>query len=46
MLTLYESLRINSIERNRFFGTLGGTVLPSEYYAPENLQRIIGSAPA
>jgi flavin-dependent dehydrogenase len=46
MLALYEALRTNSIERNRFFGTLGGTVPPSEYYAPENLQRIIGGARA
>jgi flavin-dependent dehydrogenase len=46
MLALYEALRANPIERNRFFGTLGGTVPPSEYYAPENLQRIIGAASA
>lgn len=46
MLALYKALRTNPIERNRFFGTLGGTVPPCEYYAPENLQRIIGSAPA
>ena len=46
MLALYEALRHSPIERNRFFGTLGGTVPPSEYYAPENLQRIIASAPA
>jgi flavin-dependent dehydrogenase len=45
MLALYKALRTNPNERNRFFGTLGGTVPPSEYYAPENLQRIIGSAP-
>jgi len=46
MLALYEALRTNPIERNRFFGTLGGTVSPSEYYTSENLQRIIGAAPA
>jgi hypothetical protein len=44
MLALYEALRTNPIERNRFFGTIGGTVPPSEYYASENLQRIIGAA--
>jgi flavin-dependent dehydrogenase len=43
-LALYEALRTNPIERNRFFGTLGGAVPPSEYYAQENLQRIIGDA--
>jgi flavin-dependent dehydrogenase len=46
MLALYEALRTNPIERNRFFGTLGGTVSPSEYYAPENVQRIISAASA
>ena len=44
MLTLYEALRTNQVERNRFFGTLGGAVSPSEYYAADNLQRIISSA--
>jgi flavin-dependent dehydrogenase len=46
MLALYEALRNNAIERNRFFGTLGGTVPSSEYYSSANLQRIIGAAPA
>jgi flavin-dependent dehydrogenase len=44
MLALYEALRTNSVERNRFFGTLGGAVSPSEYYAADNLQRIISGA--
>jgi 2-polyprenyl-6-methoxyphenol hydroxylase-like FAD-dependent oxidoreductase len=46
MLALYEALRTNSVERNRFFGTLGGAVSPSEYYAADNLQRIISGASA
>jgi flavin-dependent dehydrogenase len=46
MLALYEALRKNETERNRFFGTLGGAVSPSEYYAPDNLQRIISGASA
>lgn len=46
MSALYEALRTNPIERNRFFGTLGGAVPPSEYYAPDNLQRIIRGASA
>jgi flavin-dependent dehydrogenase len=45
ILALYQALRSNPIERNRFFGTLGGTVPPSEYYSSENLQRIMGASP-
>jgi hypothetical protein len=41
MLALFGALRTNEIERNRFFGTLGGIVPAAEYYAPANLQRII-----
>jgi len=41
MLALYGALRTNEVERNRFFGTLGGGVPTADYYAPENLQRII-----
>jgi flavin-dependent dehydrogenase len=44
MLALYQALRYDTAERNRFFGTLGGTVPIPEYYAPENLQRIVASA--
>jgi flavin-dependent dehydrogenase len=45
-LALYEALRTNQNERNRFFGTLGAAVPLSEYYSPENLQRIIGGISA
>ena len=45
-LALYQALRTNPAERNRFFGTLGGAVSPLEYYAADNLQRIINSASA
>jgi 2-polyprenyl-6-methoxyphenol hydroxylase-like FAD-dependent oxidoreductase len=41
MLVLYGALRANKVERNRLFGTLGGVVSPVEYYAPENMRRII-----
>jgi flavin-dependent dehydrogenase len=41
MMALYGALRDNKVERNRLMGTLGGIVSPAEYYAPENLQRII-----
>ncbi|HVH74607.1 MAG TPA: FAD-dependent monooxygenase [Stellaceae bacterium] len=43
-LALYEALRSNAAERSRFFGTLGGTVPIAEYYAPENLQRILAGS--
>jgi hypothetical protein len=42
-MALYQALRTNTIERNRFFGTLGAAVSAAEFYAPENLQRIIGT---
>lgn len=43
MLALYQALRTNAAERDRFFGTLGGTVPIAEYYAPENLARIVAA---
>jgi hypothetical protein len=43
---LYKALRDNPVERDRYFGTLGGTVPIPEYYAPENLQRIAEGAAA
>jgi flavin-dependent dehydrogenase len=46
LLALFGALRSNPVERSRFFGTLGGTVPIPEYYAPENLQRIIAGAGA
>jgi flavin-dependent dehydrogenase len=46
MAALYQALRDNPFERNRYFGTLGGTVSIPEYYAPENLQRIASGAAA
>lgn len=41
---LFAVLRGNQAETNRFFGTLAGTVPIPEFFAPENLQRIIGAA--
>jgi hypothetical protein len=46
MLALYQALRHNSVERDRYFGTLGGTVPIPEFYAPENVQRITSTASA
>jgi 2-polyprenyl-6-methoxyphenol hydroxylase-like FAD-dependent oxidoreductase len=44
MLALYQALRHNSVERDRYFGALGGTVPIPEFYAPENVRRIISAA--
>jgi flavin-dependent dehydrogenase len=44
MLALYQALRHNLVERDRYFGTLGGTVPIPEFYAPENVRRIISAA--
>lgn len=44
MQALFGALRDNPAERNRYFGTLAGTVPIAEYYAPENLRRIVGAA--
>jgi 2-polyprenyl-6-methoxyphenol hydroxylase-like FAD-dependent oxidoreductase len=38
---LYQALRSNRRETDRFFGTLAGTVPIPEYYAPGNLARIV-----
>jgi 2-polyprenyl-6-methoxyphenol hydroxylase-like FAD-dependent oxidoreductase len=46
MLALYQALRSNQPEADRFFGTLAGTFPIAEYYAPENLRRIVGGAAA
>lgn len=39
---LHQALRHNQAETDRFFGTLAGTVSIPEYYAPENISRIVG----
>jgi hypothetical protein len=46
MLALYQALRHNSVERDRYFGTLGGTMPIPEFYARENVQRITSTASA
>jgi len=46
MLALYQALRENPVERDRYFGTLDGTVAIPEFYAPKNMQRIISAASA
>ena len=41
---LLAALRHNPEDRNRLFGTFAGTVPAEEYFAPDNLARIVGAA--
>jgi flavin-dependent dehydrogenase len=41
---LFHALRGNQAETDRFFGVLAGTVRVSEFYAPDNVSRIIAAA--
>ncbi len=44
MQQLFGALCGNQYETNRFFGTIAGTVPIPEFFAPENVARIIGAA--
>jgi flavin-dependent dehydrogenase len=44
MQQLFEALRANQEEANRFFGTLAGTTPIPAFFSPENTQRIIAAA--
>jgi flavin-dependent dehydrogenase len=44
-LTLFEALRDNQAETDRFVGTIAGSVAITEFYSPANQQRILGRAP-
>lgn len=44
MRRLFEALRSNQAAADRYFGTLAGTVPIPEFFAPENMERIIGKA--
>ena len=46
MQQLFAVLRDNPGDRDRLFGTFAGTVPADEYFAPDNLARILGSMPA
>ena len=46
MQQLFAALRDNQEQTDRFFGTIAGTVPIPEFFAPENLGRIIGRARA
>jgi 2-polyprenyl-6-methoxyphenol hydroxylase-like FAD-dependent oxidoreductase len=40
---LFGALRGNEQEAGRFFGVIAGTVRPDEFFAPDNLARIMGA---
>jgi flavin-dependent dehydrogenase len=44
MLQLFAALASDSAETSRFLGMFAQTVSPAEFFAPDNLQRIIGAA--
>lgn len=44
MQQLFAALRHNQEQTNRFFGAIVGTVPIPEFFAPENLRQIMGSA--
>jgi flavin-dependent dehydrogenase len=44
MQQIFAALRQNQEQTNRFFGTIAGTVPVAEFYAPENLGRIMAAA--
>ena len=44
MQQLFAALRENKTEADRFIGALSGTVPISEFFAPENIRRIVGVA--
>lgn len=44
MQQLFAALHDNQEQTNRFLGTLAGTVSISEFFAPENIGRILGAA--
>ena len=43
---LHQALRGNQAETDRFFGTIAGTVPIPEFFAPENVGRIVSQAKA
>lgn len=44
MQSLFAALHDNEEETGRFFGTVTGTVSAAEFFAPENVARIVGAA--
>jgi 2-polyprenyl-6-methoxyphenol hydroxylase-like FAD-dependent oxidoreductase len=46
MQQLFAALRDNAEERNRLFGTFAGTVPADEFFAPENVDRVLRAVSA
>ena len=44
MQHLFAALRTNQADTDRFVGTLSGTVPVAEFFAPDNIGRIVGAA--
>ena len=44
MEPLFAALRDNEEETGRFFGTVNGTVSAADFFAPENIARIVGES--
>ncbi len=44
MQQLFAALRRDQEQTNRFFGTLAGTVPVAEFFAPKNIEQILGAA--
>ena len=45
MLALFGALRENQEETNHFFGLMARTVPVADFFAPENIARIVGGGP-
>jgi 2-polyprenyl-6-methoxyphenol hydroxylase-like FAD-dependent oxidoreductase len=45
MQQIFGALRYDQEQTNRFFGIIAGTVPMAEFFAPENIERILGAAP-
>ncbi len=44
MQLLFQALRTNPVERTNSLGTITGSISPTEFFAPENMARIIAAA--
>ncbi|MBV9229893.1 MAG: NAD(P)/FAD-dependent oxidoreductase [Chloroflexi bacterium] len=44
MQALFNALRGNQVETDRYIATMGGTISPAEFFAPENIARIMSGS--
>ncbi len=44
-MALFRALQYQSVDMEQFLGTVAGTVSIREFYAPENIRRILAAAP-